>query len=271
MASDRRLTSPSGRRKVLGAIHASAGLEARYRAKLDRHIIAMVRDVQRQVAAIWHRNPPELAQDASTIMEAIEAIARLARDWDKRFAALADTWGRQFPREAAAQADRGFMAQLRKAGLTVRFRLTPAVSEVMQASILENVSLIKSIPEQFFTQVQSIVTEGVRVGRDMHAIAEGLEQQLGVTKRRAATIARDQTNKASAAILNVRYRECGITTARWLHSSGGVHPRRTHQAMDGKEYDITKGMYDSDEKAWVHPGQLINCRCVSRAIIDALR
>lgn len=268
--SERRPIPPTGRRKVLGAIHANSGLESRYRAKLDRHITAMVRDVQRQIAAVWRSNPPEMAQDASTAMEAIEAVGRLSREWGKRFDAMADTWGRQFPREAAAHADRAFMAQLRKAGMTVRFSLTPAASEVMQASVLENVSLIKSIPEQFFTQVRSIVTEGVSAGRDMHVIAEGLEHQLGVTRRRAATIARDQSNKASAAILRVRQQEVGITEARWVHSGGGRHPRPTHVAMGGNSYEVARGMWDSAVQKFIWPGTEINCRCVSRAILPGL-
>jgi SPP1 gp7 family putative phage head morphogenesis protein len=148
--------------------------------------------------------------------------------------------------------------------------MTRAANDILQASVSENVSLIKSIPSEYFTRIDSIVTEGVRIGRDMHLISKGLQEQLGVTKRRAALIAADQTRKASAAILNARYREVGIEKAEWLHSSGGRVPRKSHVEMDGKEYDITKGMWDKDEKAFVFPGQLISCRCVSRAIIDGL-
>lgn len=269
-ASDRRLLSPTGKRKILGAVHGSAGLEAAYRNRLDRYIAAMVAAVQQQLMQVWAANPPALAQDASTATEAMDAIQRLAREWQTKFRDLADWWGLKFAREAAAHADRAFAAQLRKAGFTVKFKLTAAAREVMHASIAENVSLIKSIPEQFFTQVRSIVTEGVQVGRDMHVIAKGLEEQLGVTQRRAATIARDQTNKASAAILRVRQQEIGITQAVWLHSSAGRKPRPAHVAMDGKVYDVARGMWDRDEKEWVWPGQLINCRCVSRAVIPGL-
>lgn len=269
MAS-RRLVSPTGRRKVLGAVHASAGLRAAYQRRLDAQIARMGRAVARQMAAIWRRNPPELAQDASTATELHEAIDRLRREWEGRFAELADGFGRKVARDGTAHADHAFAAQLRKAGFTVRFKLTKAASEVMQASIVENVALIKSIPEAYFTQVQSIVTEGVRVGRDMHIIASKLEEQLGVTKRRAATIARDQTNKASASILRVRQQEVGITHAIWLHSSGGRKPRPEHVKMDGKTYEVAKGAWDKDEQAWVWPGQLINCRCVSRAIVPGL-
>ncbi|MDE2106655.1 MAG: minor capsid protein [Patescibacteria group bacterium] len=230
----------------------------------------MVKATLRRIGAAWRRNPPELAEDASPAVDLRETVERLRHAWEDRFEELASGPGRRFAKDATEHADRAFAAQLRKAGFTVKFRMTRAANDVLQAAISENVSLIKSIPEHFFTQVESIVTEGVRAGRDMNIITKGLQDQLSVTKRRAATIARDQSNKASAAILRVRQQEVGITEAIWLHSGGGRHPRPSHVAMDGGRYDVAKGMWDRDEKAWIWPGQLINCRCVSRAVVAGL-
>ena len=264
----KRLIAP--KRKILGAVHPNAGIRVAYQKRLDAAIMTMVAATQKRIAAVWRGNPPELAEDASTAAEAREAVDRLRREWEDKFADLAGALGRRFARGAVEHADRAFAAQLRKAGFTVRFKLTPAANDVLQASITENVSLIKSIPERYFVQVESIVTEGVRIGRDMHVIAQGLEHQLGVTRRRAATIARDQTNKASAAMLRARQQEVGITEARWLHSGGGRHPRPTHVEMNGKAYEVGKGMWDSAVSRFIWPGTEINCRCVSQAIVPGL-
>ena len=43
--------------------------------------------------------------------------------------------------------------------------------------------------------------------------------------------------------------------------------RRTHQQMDGKEYIIAEGMYDSAVGYKVKPGELPGCQCVNRLII----
>lgn len=264
------LISPTGKTKTLGAIHASAAQKVAYQRKLDAYIEGMSKQVEAAMRGIWRQNPPAMAEDALTSTDVREAILRLQRDWQRKFDELGAVFGRKAAVEAGAHADRAFRSQLSKARFMVKFKMTPAVQEVMASAVQENVSLIRSIPERYFTQVQSIVTEGVRVGRDMHVISEGLQQQLGVTKRRAATIAADQTNKASAAILQARYKEVGITQARWLHSSAGREPRVSHVEMDGKTYDVAQGMWDRTEKAWVHPGQLIRCRCVSRAILPGL-
>ena len=85
------------------------------------------------------------------------------------------------------------------------------------------------------------------------------------SERRAAFIARDQTNKAKAAIEKARWQELGITEAIWMHSHAGKEPRPSHVAANGKRLNVNKGMY-LDGK-WVQPGEEINCRCTSRAVI----
>jgi len=37
--------------------------------------------------------------------------------------------------------------------------------------------------------------------------------------------------------------------------------------MDGKKYDVAKGMWDPAVREYIFPGQLINCRCFSRSVI----
>ena len=64
-----------------------------------------------------------------------------------------------------------------------------------------------------------------------------------------------------------RQDELGITEAIWVHSGAGKHPRPTHVAMNGKKYDVNKGMWDPAVKRWIFPGEEINCRCISRSII----
>lgn len=260
----------TGKPKTLGAVHANVGIRVTYNRRLVVEIAAMAEAVKRALAKVWRTNPPELAEDASPAAELRDVLRKLRDEWQQRFNEFGAKAGKRFATESAEHADRSLAAQLRKVGMTVKFRMTRTANDVVQASITENVSLIRSIPERYFTQIEAIVTEGVRVGRDMHAISQGLEKQLGVTKRRAAIIARDQVNKATAAVVRVRQQEIGATEAIWLHSGGGRHPRPTHVKMSGKRYPIVKGMWDAAEKKFIWPGELINCRCVSRTIVPGL-
>jgi SPP1 gp7 family putative phage head morphogenesis protein len=112
-----------------------------------------------------------------------------------------------------------------------------------------------------------MLMRSVARGRDLGGMTKEMEERYGITRRRAALISRDQNNKATAIITRVRQRELGITEAIWLHSSAGKHPRPSHVAMNGKRYLIAEGMEDPDEGRKILPGELVNCRCVSRSVI----
>lgn len=265
-----KIASPTGKPIRLPAIRPNPGLQIKYQAQLDRMIEAMQRDVVRSVRRQWRVNAPEMAGDESPAAGLRRMMGRLAREWSSRFSDFATSWSRKFTAEAAAGADRSFSAALRKAGFTVKFQMTAAANDVMQATIGEQVGLIKSIPQQYLLDVQGDVMRSVQTGRDLAGLTADLERNYGVTRRRAAFIARDQNNKATATITRVRQQELGITHATWLHSAGGKQPRPTHVTQSGKPYVIAEGWLDPAINKRIWPGTEINCRCVPRSIIPGV-
>jgi len=263
-----RLAAPTKKPIHVNPVRPNLGLEIAYQRSVNRMLDRMQGAIMAAVTASWRRKPPELASDESPAAALQALMGRLSREWEAGFEEFARTKGRSFGNDAAAQADRSFSAQLRKAGFTVKFQPTRAWNDVKQATIHANVGLIRSIPAEHLTAVEGIVMRGVQNGRDMHAISEALQHQFGVTKRRAAFIAHDQSNKATAAITRVRQAELGITEAIWLHSGGRRHPRPEHVAFSGKKYAIDKGAYL--EGKWVWPGTAINCGCVCKSIIPGI-
>jgi SPP1 gp7 family putative phage head morphogenesis protein len=220
--------------------------------------------------ATYRKHPPlvaALAQDDAPVDEIRAMMKRLAERWTVRVDGLAPDLASYFARSAAERSDAALKQILRKGGFTVRFQMGPAAKEVISATVAENVALIKSIAQRHLSEVEGLVMRSVAAGRDLHGLSEALQHQFGVTKRRAALISRDQNQKATAAINRVRQMELGIKTAVWLHSHAGVTPRPTHVAMNGKTYEIARGMWDSAEKRYVQPGELISCRCSAKPII----
>jgi len=65
------------------------------------------------------------------------------------------------------------------------------------------------------------------------------------------------------------FRSLGIEQAVWLHSGGGKRKRPTHVANSGKRFNVAEGWFDPDPKVrrHIHPGELINCRCVCRPVV----
>lgn len=195
----------------------------------------------------------------------------LTGQWTENFDEMAEKMGRYFARSAANRTEAQMRSILKDAGWTVRARPSPAVRDVIEASVHENVALIKSIPQQHLKAVEGMVMRSVQRGRDLKTLARDLRKQFGVTKRRAALIARDQNNKATSAFQEARRQELGIKEAIWMHSHAGKKPRPKHVAADGRRYDVTKGLPIGDKGQYVFPGEEINCRCVSRSVLPGFQ
>jgi SPP1 gp7 family putative phage head morphogenesis protein len=270
--------------KKIRAVRPNAGLEAAYRARLTGLVEEMQRSLAFWLKAAYRAKEPEaaaLAQDApegsfgagmSPAMALRDRMRKLGRQWQKRFDRLAPELAKWFATKAADRADAALRSTLRDAGFTVRFKMTAAANDVLQAQIGANVALIRSIPEQHLKNIEGAVMRSIQTGRDLGSLTKELEQTYGVTRRRAAFIARSQNNMATATITRVRQQELGITQARWLHSGGGKHPRPSHlkASRDGVIYDTSKGWLDPEVGKEIFPGELPNCRCVSRPIVPGL-
>lgn len=269
----RRIASPTGKPKTIAAVHPNAGLEVAYRKKLDALIHEMNASLVYWLKATYRAKPPEMAQDApdgslegSPAMRLRTEMWHLGDRWLKRFDDAAPDLARYFATAAAQRADGALAAALKKAGISVRFKMTAPMNDAYRAVIGENISLIKSIAQEHLAGVEQMVMRSVTAGRDIGALAKGLDERYGATRRRAALIARDQNAKATAVVTRVRQVECGITEAIWLHSTGGRHPRKSHQDASGKRYNVAEGMLIDGEH--IRPGELINCRCVCRSVVE---
>lgn len=263
--------------KILRPATPCAGTEVEYRRRLDKLVQEMSRSVVYWLRAMYRADPPavavlaEQAQDARTSAQKLRELMRsLADRWQSRFDEVGPEMAEWFAKSASARSDKQLQALLRKGGWSVRPRYSKAQRDILAATVAENVSLIRSIPQSYMTQIESAVMRSVQTGRDLSQLTRDIEKQTGVTRRRAAAIARDQNNKTNASLQRARQMELGIKEAIWMHSGAGKHPRPTHVRNNNKRYDIAKGWWDPAVKAYIHPGMLINCRCVSRPVIAGI-
>lgn len=258
--------------ETIPAIHANAGVESWYRQTLEGLVFEAHLELTRIASqapriASFTAEPDVLAMDAPGISKLDAQLKAWAKKWNTRFDSLAPEIAKKFAGRNFAATEGQMRAALKSKGFTISFKPTRASLDAYKAVVAENVNLIKSIPSQYLTNVQSAVWASVNRGADMGELSKRLTREYNITQERAATISRDQNHKAKAVIEQTRRMQLGITEAIWQHSSGGKEPRPTHVAMNGKVFTLAKGMYDSEEHGYVLPGQLINCRCTSRAII----
>lgn len=258
--------------KTIAPVRPNAGLGIIYQRKLENLIDEMHRSTHYWIMAAYRARKPEMALDASPAAILRQLFDTLGRYWLRRFKEIAPEIARYFATHVDDRVSGTLADLLRQQGFTVSFRNSREANDVLQAAIGENVSLITNIAERHLFDIETAVMRTVQLGGDLGYLANHLEDNYNMTKKRAKFIAQDQNSKATAVITRVRQVEAGITYAIWLHSHGGVVPRPSHLAFNGHVYDVNKGAYLKEGKKmiWTFPGHEINCRCVSRSIIPAL-
>lgn len=243
--------------------------EMRYQAKLDQLVDAMTKATQRELERYYRK---QWTGDGTVAMDApsfTAGAARLLRNLSKRFTALFTERAGGLAEALAKGVSDSTARQLGESlkdvsgGVTLKTNVVSgAVKEVMSAGVRENVSLIKSIPAEYFQKIEGDVMRSITTGRGMADLVPDILKHGQSTKKRAELIARDQTSKATTAINRARMQGLGIKQFEWLHSGGGKEPRPLHEQMSGQIFDLDNPPV-IDERTGERglPGQLINCRC----------
>lgn len=134
------------------------------------------------------------------------------------------------------------------------YRSEPWLVQAQTNWIASNTALIKSIPTQHMQSVEQIIRNGVLQGESPRSIADKIQKQTGVTKRRAEFIASDQVQKANSELTRYRQIDLGIEEYRWT-SSHDERVRKLHREYDGNIYRWDKPPADGN------PGMPPRCRC----------
>lgn len=259
---------------TLKPVRPSAALQAWYRRRLQDLVHDMSRSMLLHIRTAWGTAPPDIgfAADASPTDTLERAMAKWGKRAIKRFDAASDEIARLFATRARRDFDLRFRRILREAGVTVQFKPTAQMTEAYRTVIAQQVALIRSIPQKFLTDVQTSVWQAVMKGSDMAGLEREIRRNYGMSWRRAAMIATDQTHKARAVFEETRRAEIGIEEAEWVHTGAAHEPRPEHVrwGRQRKRYKIKQGMWSDVDNAWVWPGTAIRCHCVSRSIFPGV-
>ena len=247
----------------------SATARISYQRAMERLIDEMHRSTLYWLTATYRKREGEIAVDASPARALADELRKRATQWRKMFADKAPDLAEYF----IGKVDRHAMNAVRQSvvaatGLSVTVKDTLLTNTVMQATVQENVSLIKSIQSEYASEVEGLVMRSVAAGRDLKTLTDELEERYDITRRRAKLIANDQNNKATAQMARARHLSMGVTKARWMHTGGGKTPRQSHVHANGKVFDLAKGLYIDGK--WTFPGEEINCGCVTAPIIPGV-
>lgn len=131
-----------------------------------------------------------------------------------------------------------------------------------------SVGLITKMLESDAERVKQVILKSLLDGRTVTEVRRLLYATSGFNKDRAYNVSLDQTNKITHGIRLANDEDLGVTQGIWIHVAGQYTSRITHKHMDGKRFDLKKGMYDPSTGKYIQPAELPYCRCVYRSVID---
>jgi len=151
------------------------------------------------------------------------------------------------------------------------------VSKSTKANLRRNIESLDDIEKKHVKQIYKVALRSVLAGGDEHVLYTALMKIEGMTKRRAAEIARSLNAKAREQINRERTLSLGITHAIWMYANApcmkdprhpvveDVQQDSAHRAANGKKYEITKGLFVDGK--WTRPGVEEGCKCTARSVL----
>jgi SPP1 gp7 family putative phage head morphogenesis protein len=254
--------------------------EMSYRRDIEKMVRQMTETTQREVRNLFKRHGTMDAEGDQIDRSITTRSKLLLSTLSKRFLQLfrknaSDIVNKMINNTLKTNATtlRGSLQKL-SGGLQLSTSAVPKGLEVVtQAMIAENVSLIRSIPEKYFTEVTGSVMRSITTGTTAQ-LSKDLQKYDGVTKRRAQNIAIDQTRKAYNVIGTERMKAAGIRKFKWVHSAGAQVPRHSHlHILNGKVFSFEDiegqqaalGVPPEDRGM---PGMPIRCGCIYVPVIE---
>lgn len=145
------------------------------------------------------------------------------------------------------------------------------LNDFLDAQVNKNISLIKSIPDEYFKSIETTVMNGVANGQRWEQIAreiggvKDISSVNGKLQNRIKLIVRNETSNINASINKRRQEQLGVESFKWV-TSGDERTRQSHQKLNGKIFDWDK--LPTVDGVKTSPGQPINCRCIAVPVIQ---
>lgn len=235
--------------------------EVRYRRQLNALVRKLRSDVRTNIVPLLKELQPEYVTDAyaSTLEEAFNRLRRNYVDINENAKIVSASFVNN---TNTVNKNRFYKSMENAVGIDLQSVVqNEGLEDILVATTRENVSLIRSIPEEYFKNIESIVFTGTTQGNNASSMISQIVKQGGVATRRAKLIARDQSSKLNSALSKQRQQNLGIEEYVW-RTAGDDRVRDSHRSKNGKVF-----RWDDPPKDTGHPGQDIQCRCVAQPII----
>ena len=201
--------------------------------------------------------------DITNISKALSIeFSDLLRAWNKKSEVFAKKLSNAINDRIRNHVDLGFKNQGKEYVLETLSRKS---AQVLNANILQNIALIKTIPRDIIEKYQVLLYNNI-TDFDLEATEKTLKNISKVTLGRVKTIARDQTSKALENYAMARSQDLGFEYYIWQTAKDErvSKGKGGHNHLEGRiyRYDTPTAVIDSYGNKG-HCGQRPLCRCVS--------
>ncbi len=232
-----------------------------------------LRKIKSKVLAAWKRDPAAFSSDID------QYVSKNIGRWTGYLDRSAEKLGHWVARSIAAEVTNAQKQAYIAAGLSpdlfkekwtipvVRQHISPTAAKLIPSIVEDSVGHIERLAFSKASRLQSVIAEGLAQGHTVSRVKQTLMSLGGFDENSATNWAIDQTCRITQGILRANDSELGITQGVWIHVPGQYSSRSTHKALNGKTFDLDKGLYDSDVGKHVMPGELKFCRCIYRPVL----
>lgn len=254
-------------------LYNPVSIEARYSRELQSLAREMTKETTVAVKALFRSPDAEefFAMDASIAIQARELLNLLTMKFDRLYSRHSELMARRMVGQVDAQSQATLMKSFKKitGELTLKVSdISPALRTIFEASVSENVDLIKSVPSQYLDRIKGAVNRSITGTGGIGPLMDEIKKYGGMSERRSRNIALDQTRKAYQAVGIERTKAAGIKKGIWIHTGGTKEPRELHKGYNGKEFNLAEGAPIGDKGQNVIPGEEPFCRCTFSPVVD---
>lgn len=271
------------RAKALRALESNRGLAIvagkRIRAIVNQFEKAYKKEALK-IAAKYCKNEVQDAAFSVVPSELEIALAALAAKQSMGLGSNAKQVSRWYCRQLLRNISADQKRALKKAGISTAWLkqkwtvqivrgqyVAPSVAAKIPEQVEANAALITKLCERSAQKVQNAIAEGISKGYNLSRLTEKINSLENMDEARAARVALDQSCKLNQFIQVENSKALGVKEGIWVHVPGQYESRASHMKMNGKKFDLEKGMYDPEVEDYIQPGELPYCRCCFKAIL----
>ena len=187
----------------------------------------------------------------------------------KRMVLPIDVGNQRTWREAAKKATKSkFLYRL------LMDELKQGTGQIIQKQVLENVLLIKTLPNDVAQKVVNDIAENALKGARAESTEKIIKDKTDQHARASARlIARTETAKTMSALTKARCEQLGLRWYIWRTALDGTRVRLSHRIMEGvlvnwNNPPAPEELVGEKSAGHYHAGNIWNCRCYSEPVLE---